>query len=81
MRKIKKLALPAIQRRQLEKGYRNGSPHCFRMPCRAVLLKAAGLSSVKAGEQTEMSLVSVKMDKNEQKNQYLCKKNEYGKAT
>jgi hypothetical protein len=27
---------------------------------------------VKAGEQTEMSLVSVKMDKNEQKNQYLC---------
>jgi hypothetical protein len=36
---------------------------------------------VKAGEQTEMSLLFVKMDKNEQKNQYLCKKNEYGKAT
>jgi hypothetical protein len=44
MGKIKQLALPAIQRQQLEKGYRNGSPHCFRMRCRAVLLKAAGLS-------------------------------------
>jgi transposase len=29
------------------------------MRCRAVLLKAEGLSSAKAGEQTEMSLVSV----------------------
>lgn len=29
------------------------------MRCRAVLLKAAGLSSAKAGAQTDMSLVSV----------------------
>jgi transposase len=29
------------------------------MRCRAVLLKSDGLSSIKAGEQTEMSLVSV----------------------
>ncbi|MDR1552837.1 MAG: helix-turn-helix domain-containing protein, partial [Prevotellaceae bacterium] len=59
MGKIKKLELTAIQRQQLENGFRNGPTHCFRMRCRAVLLKADGLSSVKAGEQTEMSLVSV----------------------
>jgi transposase len=59
MGKIKKLKLTAIQRQELENGFRNGSTHCFRMRCRAVLLKADGLSSEKAGEQTEMSLVSV----------------------
>ena len=36
-----------------------GEKHCFRMRCRAVLLKADGLSSVAAGVQTEMSHVSV----------------------
>jgi transposase len=59
MGNIKKLELTALQRRQLENGFRDGSTHCLRMRCRAVLLKAEGLSSVKAGEQTEMSLVSV----------------------
>lgn len=48
-----------VQRVQLEKGFRNGTPHCFRMRCRAILLKAEGLSSAKAREQTDMSLVSV----------------------
>ncbi len=59
MGKIKKLSLTASQRKQLDMGFRNGLSHCFRMRCRAVLLKCEGLSSVKAGEQTEMSLVSV----------------------
>ncbi|MDR2815932.1 MAG: helix-turn-helix domain-containing protein, partial [Proteiniphilum sp.] len=59
MGKIKKLDLTEIQRVQLENGFRKGDSHCFRMRCRAVLLKAESLSSAKAGEQTEMSLVSV----------------------
>jgi hypothetical protein len=58
------------------KGLSHGLP-TVRMRCRAVLLKVAGLSSVKAGEQTEMSLLFVKIDNNEQKKSvsFLCKKN------
>ena len=59
MGKIKKLELMDTQRVVLESGFRNGTSHCFRMRCRAILLKADGLSSAKAGEQTDMSLVSV----------------------
>jgi transposase len=59
MGKIKKPELTESQRMQLENGFRKGTSHCLRMRCRAVLLKAEGLSSAKAGEQTEMSLVSV----------------------
>ena len=40
-------------------GFRQGSSHCFRMRCRAVLLKSSGLSSNQIGLQTEMSHVSV----------------------
>jgi transposase len=59
MGKIKQLELTDVQRRQLSEGFRNGASHCFRMRCRAVLLKGEGMSSAKAGEMTEMSLVSV----------------------
>ncbi len=59
MGKIKQLELTEVQLRQLENGFRKGRSHCLRMRCRAVLLKAEGLSSAKAGEQTQMSLVSV----------------------
>jgi transposase len=59
MGKIKKLELTESQRLELENGFRNGTSHCFRMRCRSVLLKGAGLSSAKAGAQTEMSFVSV----------------------
>jgi transposase len=59
MGKIKKLKLTTAQRVQLENGFRNGTSHCLRMRCRAVLLKGDGLSSAQAGEQTEKSLVSV----------------------
>jgi transposase len=59
MGKIKELALTDVQRWQLDNGFRNGTSHCLRMRCRAVLLKSDGLSSAKAGEQTDMSLVSV----------------------
>ena len=53
------MELPEAQRLELERGFRLGEKHCFHMRCRAVLLKAAGLSAVKAGAQTDMSFVSV----------------------
>ena len=59
MGKPKVLELTEAQRLELEKGFRVGEKHCFRMRCRAVLLKADGLSAASAGAQTEMSLVSV----------------------
>lgn len=59
MGKPKVLELTEAERLALEKGFRLGEKHCFRMRCRAVLLKADGLSSAAAGGQTEMSHVSV----------------------
>ena len=59
MGKAKVLELTEAQRLDLEKGFRLGEKHCFRMRCRAVLLKADGLSARKAGAQTDMSFVSV----------------------
>ena len=59
MGKPKVLELTEVERLALEKGFRLGEKHCFRMRCRAVLLKADGLSSAAAGVQTEMSQVSV----------------------
>lgn len=59
MGKIKTLELTPMQQSALGKGYRNGSSHGFRMRCRAVLLKAQGLSSSTIGEQLEMNPASV----------------------
>lgn len=59
MVKPKVLELSEAQRLELERGFRLGEKHCFRMRCRTVLLKADGLSAAKAGLQTEMSFVSV----------------------
>ena len=59
MGKAKVLELTEAQRLELERGFRLGEKHCFRMRCRAVLLKSDGLSAAKAGSQTEMSFVSV----------------------
>ena len=53
------MGLIEAQRLELENDFRKGEKHCFRMRCRAVLLKADGLSSAKAGAQTEMNFVSV----------------------
>ena len=60
MGKAKVLELTEAQRLELERGFRLGEKHCFRMRCRAVLLKADGLSADKAGEQTEMTGISVR---------------------
>ena len=43
MGKIKFLQLTDAQRLSLEEGFRNGDTHCFRMHCRAVLLKETSL--------------------------------------
>ena len=59
MGKPKILELTEVQRLELERGFRLGEKHCFRMRCRAVLLKADGLSASKVGAQTDMSFVSV----------------------
>lgn len=59
MGKPKVLELTEAQRLELNRVFRLGEKHCFRMRCRAVLLKADGLSAAKAGVQTEMSFVSV----------------------
>lgn len=59
MGKITQLELTPMQRKALENGYRNGSSHAFRMRCKAVLLKAQGLSSPQIGAQLEMHQVSV----------------------
>ena len=59
MGKIKNIELTSKQQKALENGYRNGTSHAFRMRCKAVLLKAQGLSSPKIGEQLDMHQVSV----------------------
>ena len=59
MAKIKVIQLTDQQRLQLEEGFRQGKSHAYRMRCRAVLLKSAGLSSEQVGFQTEMSHISV----------------------
>ena len=51
--------MAAEQYTALEHSFRNVTSHCFRMRCRAVILKGKGQSSVEAGQQTEMSFVSV----------------------
>jgi transposase len=57
--KIKILTLTDTAYRELMFGFRNGESHCFRMRCRAVLLKSEDLSSTRVGEQTEMTAQSV----------------------
>ena len=63
MGKIKTIELTSKHQEALENGYRNGTSHAFRMRCKAVLLKAQGLSSPKIGEQLDMHQVSVQLGK------------------
>ena len=54
MRSTLRVELSEAQRSELERGYRFGEKHCFRMRCLAVLLKAGGMPASKVGERTEM---------------------------
>lgn len=57
--KIKILMLTKSEQGELMLGFRTGASQCFRMCCRAVLLKSEGLSLAYVGEQTEMIAQSV----------------------
>ena len=60
MRKAVRLELSEAQRLELERGYRMGEKHCFRMRCLALLLKAEGLSAAEVGERTGMEQHTVR---------------------
>ena len=60
MRKAVRLELSEAQRLELERGYRMGERHCFRMRCLALLLKAEGLSASEVGETTGMEQHTVR---------------------
>jgi hypothetical protein len=45
MGRVIKIELDDNQRKELEKGYRNGRSHAFRLRCQMVLLKSEGRKS------------------------------------
>lgn len=51
--------LDETQKQELYKGFTNGTTHCFRMRCHAILLKAEGRSSKEVGTITDMCHISV----------------------
>lgn len=59
MGKITKIELSESERIKLNIGFKEGSSHCFRMRCKAVLLKSEGLSSEAIGKIVEMTQISV----------------------
>ena len=50
MGKTKVIELSTEQRAALEKGYRKGKSHAFRMRCQMILLKSKQRSSLKVGQ-------------------------------
>lgn len=59
MGKITKIELSESERFKLNLGFREGTSHCYRMRCKAVLLKSEGHSSKAIGEVVEMTQISV----------------------
>ena len=59
MKDTTRLELSEAQRKELEKGYRKGTSHCYRMRCLAVLLRAGGMTLEAVGGRTEMGLKAV----------------------
>ncbi|MBP5683564.1 MAG: helix-turn-helix domain-containing protein, partial [Bacteroidales bacterium] len=59
MGKITKIELSESERIKLNFGFKEGASHCFRMRCKAVLLKSEGLSSEAIGKIVEMTQISV----------------------
>ena len=60
MKDTTRLELSEAQHEELEKGYRNGTSHCYRMRCLAVLLRAGGMTLDAVGGRTEMGLKAVR---------------------
>ena len=50
MGKTKVVSLTAEQRAELEKGYRTGKSHCFRLRCQMILLKSEERTSEEVAE-------------------------------
>lgn len=50
MGKINKLELSVAEKEALEKGYRNGEKHPYRVRCRMILLKSEGLTNKAIGQ-------------------------------
>ena len=59
MQDTTRLELSEAQHEELEKGYRNGTSHCYRMRCLAVLLRAGGMTFDAVGGRTEMGVKAV----------------------
>lgn len=59
MGKITKIELSESERFKLNIGFKEGTSHCFRMRCKAILLKSEGLSSEAIGKMVEMTQISV----------------------
>lgn len=51
--------LTTSQYAELEKGFKTGNSHCFRMRCYTILLKSEGRTSKEVGTLTGMSHISV----------------------
>lgn len=59
MGKIKRIELCETERVKLDLGYKEGNSHCYRMRCKAILLKSEGLSSKEIGQRVDMTLITV----------------------
>lgn len=59
MRLVNTPALTAEQRKELERGSREGTSHCFRQRCQSILLKSDGRNSKEVGSITGLCAVVV----------------------
>lgn len=59
MGKIKTIELTAAQRAALEKGYREGQPHSFRVRCQIILLKTEHRTAAEIADLLGTCLISV----------------------
>ena len=60
MKDTTRLELSEGQRKELEKGCRKGTNHCYRIRCLMVLLRTDGMTLETVGGRTEMGLKVVR---------------------
>lgn len=59
MGRVNTPALTGMQRHELERGFREGTTHCFRQRCQSILLKSEGRTSKEVGSITGLCAVSI----------------------
>lgn len=59
MGKIRGVEITQEQRRELERGYRLGKTHSYRMRCQVILLKSQGRTSKEVADMVKMNQVTV----------------------